>query len=110
MGIEHAKDSEAADLKEFWQVGQPILRPTTILRTFPATTMSKSALRFSRQPWRRLRRSKRSDKPCCAPLPFTSAWMNFTSMTGFEEETPSCVPFVPTHHNRTGFGRSSRSA
>lgn len=23
MGIEHAKDSEAADLKEFWQVGQP---------------------------------------------------------------------------------------
>ncbi len=23
MGVEHAKDSEAADLKEFWQVGQP---------------------------------------------------------------------------------------
>ncbi|MBN30709.1 MAG: flavonol synthase [Crocinitomicaceae bacterium] len=23
MGIEHAKDSKAADLKEFWQVGQP---------------------------------------------------------------------------------------
>lgn len=23
MGIEHAKDSDAADLKEFWQVGQP---------------------------------------------------------------------------------------
>ena len=23
MGVEHAKDSDAADLKEFWQVGQP---------------------------------------------------------------------------------------
>lgn len=35
MGVEHAKDSEAADLKEFWQVGQPNPPSDADLTHFP---------------------------------------------------------------------------
>jgi isopenicillin N synthase-like dioxygenase len=35
MGIEHAKDSESADLKEFWQVGQPNPPAEADLNHFP---------------------------------------------------------------------------
>jgi isopenicillin N synthase-like dioxygenase len=36
MGVEHAKDSDAADLKEFWQVGQPTPPSDAALDEFPA--------------------------------------------------------------------------
>jgi isopenicillin N synthase-like dioxygenase len=35
MGIEHAKDSESADLKEFWQVGQPSPPKQADMNHFP---------------------------------------------------------------------------
>lgn len=35
QGVEHAKDSQAADLKEFWQVGQPTPPPGAAAADFP---------------------------------------------------------------------------
>jgi isopenicillin N synthase-like dioxygenase len=48
MGIEHAKDSEAADLKEFWQVGQPNPPADADMAHFPVNSSVSEMPHFNR--------------------------------------------------------------
>lgn len=47
MGVEHAKDSDAADLKEFWQVGQPAPPADAAPDEFPENVAVGELPRFS---------------------------------------------------------------
>lgn len=47
MGVEHAKDSDAADLKEFWQVGQPAPPADAAAGEFPENVEVVERPRFA---------------------------------------------------------------
>ena len=83
FGKEHAKGSDAPDLKEFYQHGQMVEDGDPIKAEYPDNVVLKKLPPFTPTLNKTYKALKNRAKRCCRPLLYTWGWMNTILTTIF---------------------------